>query len=69
VKERPVERVATTIKIMAKGWGLMYEFTEAVRPGDTMEVDVELPLAIEANGKVLGFLHNGRKYLVTEVRE
>jgi len=57
-------RVATRVVVKAKGFGVIYEFTESVRPGDTMTVEVDVPYVIEVNDTVVGLMHKGRSYVV-----
>ena len=58
------KRVATTVRIEARGFGVLKEYTEDLRPGDTFTVTVDIPFVIESDGKVVGLIHKGQNYRV-----
>jgi hypothetical protein len=61
-----MKRVATTVRVNARGIGTIYEFVEAVAPGDTLTVDVDVPFVIEINDRPVVLLHKGKSYRLVE---
>jgi hypothetical protein len=60
-----VKRVLTTINVNAPGVGQVHHIVEHVMPGDTLTVEVDMPLPVEVNGSIVGFMYGGTFHRTT----